>query len=61
MFDWPLDWIALLVAFVALAFVRRTSDRLAELQTRLDRLEATRLTPTAPIPAAPPLSPLQEP
>ncbi|MGJ4971528.1 DUF2339 domain-containing protein [Bradyrhizobium sp. HKCCYLRH1073] len=60
MFDWPLDWIALLVAFAALAFARRTSDRLAEVQARLAKLEATRPIAAAPV-VAPPLSPLQEP
>ncbi|WP_316176817.1 MULTISPECIES: DUF2339 domain-containing protein [unclassified Bradyrhizobium] len=60
MFDWPLDWIALLVAFAALAFARRISDRLAELQARLAKLEAARPIAAAPV-VAPPLSPLQEP
>ncbi|NPV23569.1 DUF2339 domain-containing protein [Bradyrhizobium aeschynomenes] len=60
MFDWPLDWIALLVAFAALAFARRTSDRLAEVQARLAKLEAAPPMVVAPV-AAPPLSPLQEP
>ncbi|WP_315739977.1 DUF2339 domain-containing protein [Bradyrhizobium sp. SZCCHNR1093] len=60
MFDWPLDWIALLVAFAALAFARRISDRLAEVQARLAKLEATRPIAAAPV-VAPPLSPLQEP
>lgn len=27
MFDWPLDWIALLVAFAALAFARKTDRK----------------------------------
>ena len=62
MFDWPLDWIALLVAFAALAFARKTSDRLAEVQARLAKLEAARPIGIAPaVPGAPPLSPLQEP
>ncbi|MDU6240612.1 MAG: DUF2339 domain-containing protein, partial [Bradyrhizobium sp.] len=62
MFDWPLDWIALLVAFAALAFARKTSDRLAEVQARLTKLEAARPIGIAPaVPGAPPLSPLQEP
>ncbi|WP_315813697.1 DUF2339 domain-containing protein [Bradyrhizobium sp. SZCCHNR2028] len=60
MFDWPLDWIALLVAFAALAFARRISDRLAEVQARLAKLEAARPIAAAPV-VAPPLSPLQEP
>ncbi|MGJ5047510.1 DUF2339 domain-containing protein [Bradyrhizobium oligotrophicum] len=60
MFDWPLDWIALLVAFAALAFARRTSDRLAEVQARLAKLEAAPPIAAAPV-VAPPLSPLQEP
>ncbi|WP_035641376.1 hypothetical protein, partial [Bradyrhizobium sp. ORS 375] len=59
MFDWPLDWIALLVAFAALAFARRTSDRLAEVQARLAKLEAARAVVAGPaVPDAPPLSPL---
>src|SRR3954451_5157616 len=56
MFDWPLDWFALLAALAALLFARRTSVRLTELQARLDKIEAVRLAP-----AAPPLSPNQEP
>src|SRR3954454_15684320 len=61
MFDWPLDWFALLAALAALLFARRTSVRLTELQGRLDKIEAARLAPAAPTPVAAPLSPNQEP
>src|SRR5262245_27896694 len=44
MFDWPLDWIALLVAIAAVIIARKSSDELARLRTRLDRLEAERGT-----------------
>src|SRR4051794_37959328 len=60
MFDWPLDWFALLAALAALLFARRTSVRLTELQARLDKIEAVRLAPASPTAAAP-LSPNQEP
>jgi uncharacterized membrane protein len=51
------DWIALFIALAALVFARKTSDRLAELQARLDRLEAGRTAasiaePPSPLPQA---------
>ena len=61
MFDWPLDWIALLVAIAALIFARKASNRVTELQARLDHLEAAREAGfAAPAPMPPPLMPLQE-
>jgi uncharacterized membrane protein len=60
MFDWPLDWIALLVAIAALMFARKSTDQVAQLQARLDRLETARTAGVATPAATPPPMPSQE-
>ncbi|WP_035982313.1 DUF2339 domain-containing protein, partial [Bradyrhizobium sp. STM 3843] len=61
MFDWPIDWIALLIAIGVLLFARRTAEQLADLRARLERLETRAAgsgTPATAVP--PPLTPLEE-
>ncbi|WP_316229181.1 DUF2339 domain-containing protein [Bradyrhizobium sp. SZCCHNR1070] len=62
MFDWPLDWIALLIAIGALVFARKAAGEAARLRARLDRLEAgAGAEATTLVAVPPPLTPAQEP
>jgi uncharacterized membrane protein len=69
MFDSPLDLLALVIAIAALIFARKSSQQMAELRGRLDRLESSRAIDAAagnaaasvaappPLPTETPLAP----
>ena len=54
MFDSPFDFLALVIAILALAFARKAMNQVAELRQRLEAIGTTAATATA---MPPPLTP----
>jgi uncharacterized membrane protein len=60
MFDWPFDFLALLIAVVALLVARKALNRTSELQTQLEAMQSFAAAAAAR-PAPPPIPPAMEP
>jgi len=60
MFDWPFDFLALLIAIVALFIARKALNRVDELRTRLEAMQSFAAAATAR-PAPPPIPSAIEP
>jgi len=59
MFDWPFDFLSLLIAVVALLVARKALNRVDELQTRLDAMQSFAAAAAAR-PSPPPVPPPPE-
>src|SRR6266700_1257917 len=59
MFDWPFDFLSLVIAVIAFIVARKASGEAARLRARLDAMDSV-ASPAAARPAPPPLSPLEE-
>ena len=60
MFDWPFDFLPLLIAVVALLVARKALNQTSDLRRRLDAMQSIAAAATAARPMPPPIPPAAE-